>query len=146
MRSERARKKNDSWCGCSAEGFGDSGASSSFPQWSVRLSPTNTKNCVLDQGIAYYRGRERGRERERQLKRREGRDWGQREGQERMSASSASSVHLRSLHPSLHPHPPSCPSPSSPAAGQFLPQQRKTSLMAQTKTSVCLRTKNRVSL
>lgn len=48
------------------------------------------------------------RERGGRLKRREGRDWGQREGQERMSASSASSVHLRSLRPRLHPHPPSC--------------------------------------
>lgn len=53
--------------------------------------------------------------------------------------------------------PPECPSqiplsyilltpaaPPFPAAGQFLPQQRKTPLMAQTKTSVC--SKNRVSL
>lgn len=56
-----------------------------------------------------------GRER-RGLKGEEGKDWGQREGQERMSANSAPSVHLRSLHPSLHPHPPSCPSPLLPSS------------------------------
>ncbi|KAK5867018.1 hypothetical protein PBY51_011542 [Eleginops maclovinus] len=71
-----------------------------------------------------------------------GRDWGaKREGQERTSASSASSVQLISLHPSLHPAPPLF----YPAAGQFSPQQRKKSLMAQTETSVCVRTKKRVS-
>lgn len=38
------------------------------------------------------------------------RDWGaKREGQERASASSASSVHLMPLHPSLHPAPPLSP-------------------------------------
>lgn len=82
----------------------------------------------------------------RGLKREKGERLGaKREGQERMSASSASSVHLRSLHPSLHPLPPSCASASFPAAGQFLPQQRKTSLMAHTETSVCVQTKNTVS-
>ena len=79
-------------------GSGNSAVSCSFPQWSVRLRPTSTKNCVLDQGIAYnWEAEGEG----------QGGDCGQRAGQERTSASSASSVHLRSLHLSLHRLPPS---------------------------------------
>lgn len=56
-----------------------------------------------------------------------------------MSASSASSVHLRSLHPLLHPLLPSCPSLFFPAAGQFLPQQRKTSLIIRLRHQCVLK-------
>lgn len=131
----KTEKESDSWWDCSAQGFGDSGASSCFPQWSGRLSPTNTKHCVLDQGITYYCSTDKQgmalKERTERLgaKRGPGKDECQLRHQ---------SVHLRSLHPSLHPHPPSCPPPQSllPSSWPVIPQQRKTPLMAQTEASV----------
>lgn len=132
--------ENDSWWDCSAWGFGDSTMSSSLPQSSW---VSQKQRAVFWIGAMLITEQRPRRREERALKERRQRLGAKREGQERMSASTASSVHVKSLHPSLHRHFPSCPSSPFPAAGQFSPQQRKTSLMPQTKTSVCVQTKNR---
>lgn len=52
--ASHAKREQQTAGDCSAEGYEDSGASSSFPQRPVRLRRANTKSCVLDQGIAHY--------------------------------------------------------------------------------------------
>lgn len=59
--ASHAKREKQTAGDCSAVGYEDSGASSSFPQWPVRLRRGNTKRCVLDQGIAHYRGTGRQR-------------------------------------------------------------------------------------
>lgn len=111
-------------------------------QRSVRPSPTNTKNCVLDQGVAYYRGTERETQREGRGERLGAKSGPGKDGCQLGPPVSISDLSILPFVGSLHPAPS-----SFPAAGWFSPQQRKAPLMARTETSVCaFKTKNRVSL
>lgn len=136
-------EERDSWWDCSAEGFENSGVSSSFLQWSVRLRPTNTKSCVLNQDITYYWGTGReGRGFKRGNRETEGKERARKGWVPALPPECPSQIppSFPSSLPSILP-PPLCP-----AAGQFLFQQRKTPLMAQTERSVCVRRTESLSL
>lgn len=60
----KTREPTNSWWNHSVRGLGKCTTFDSFPQRRVRLSPANTKTCVLDQGSIHYWGTERETQRE----------------------------------------------------------------------------------
>lgn len=127
----------------SKERFAVSVAASSFPQWSVRLSPTNTKARVFGQGIDYYWDAQREGERsyrERRMRLVAKRGPGKGECQLCLQCPSQIPPSFPSSSPSILSLPFL---PSSWAV--FIPAEKGFS-DHQTETSVCAQTKNRVSL